>query len=364
MTGYSPAPLHLFLILLLLQFMTGGCGKPSTLQSIPSTESIPRPDPIPPPAPHFVLPTPNQALLQPGAEDEYFVGTVGRSWPSGTFGCVRSEGWQMHEGLDIRSVQRDSRGEPTDPIFATADGTVMYVNDKPGLSTYGIYVILRHEIQGWVIYSLYAHLASVREGLHADLHVQAGDVIGIMGRTANTSQGISRERAHLHFELVLMLNERFVDWHQKSFPGQRNDHGRWNGRNFVAIDPAEVLLQQHRDPATFDLGAIIRRQTMLCRVLVRQTSFSWLQRHPQLIEPNPATASEGIAAYELHLNYNGLPFRIIPRAASELSGRGRFQLIEVNEAEYQSNPCRRLVRRRGAWELAPAGELRLDLLTH
>jgi hypothetical protein len=163
---------------------------------------------------------------------------------------------------------------------------------------------------------------------------------------------------------VLMLNDRFVDWHQKTYPGQRNDHGPWNGRNFVGIDPAEVLLQQHQNPATFDLGAIIRRQTALCRVLVRVTGFPWLERYPQLIEPNPATDHEDVAAYELHINYNGLPFRVIPRTSSEITGRARFQLIDVNEAESKGNPCRRLVQRRGAWELAPAGELRLNLLTH
>ena len=50
----------------------------------------------------FQLPTPNRALFEPGSEADYFTPTVGRTWPSGTFGCVRSEGWQMHEGLDIK----------------------------------------------------------------------------------------------------------------------------------------------------------------------------------------------------------------------------------------------------------------------
>ena len=82
----------------------------------------------------FQLPTANRAVLQPGAEDKAFVGTVGHEWPSGTFGCVRTDGNQMHEGLDIRALQRDARGEPLDPIRATADGTVAYVSRKPSLS--------------------------------------------------------------------------------------------------------------------------------------------------------------------------------------------------------------------------------------
>jgi peptidoglycan LD-endopeptidase LytH len=269
----------------------------------------------------------------------------------------------MHEGLDIRSVQRDQRGEPTDPIYATADGTVAYINANPALSNYGIYIVLRHRVQGWNLFSLYAHLSSVREGLHPGQPVNAGDTIGIMGRTANTRDTISRERAHLHFEILLMLNEQFTAWHQKTYPGQRNDHGVWNGRNFVGLDPAEILLRQHHDPAGFDLSRLIREQTLLCRVFARVPPFPWLNLYPQVIESNPVADREGIAGYEIHLNYNGLPFRIIPRAASEASGRAQFQLLEVNEAEAQANPCRRLVHRRGSWQLAPAGELRLQLLT-
>ena len=50
----------------------------------------------------FKVPTANQAIFERGAEEKFFVGTVGKPWMSGTFGCVRTEGWQMHEGLDIR----------------------------------------------------------------------------------------------------------------------------------------------------------------------------------------------------------------------------------------------------------------------
>ena len=88
-----------------------------------------------------------------------------KPWTTGTFGCVRSDGWQMHEGLDIRSLQHDKRGEPTDPVMATADGTVVYFNTRPSLSNYGNYLVIRHVIEGLEIYSLYAHLSAIRPGL-------------------------------------------------------------------------------------------------------------------------------------------------------------------------------------------------------
>src|SRR5437870_716725 len=76
------------------------------------------------------LPTANRALFDPKGEERFFVGTAGKPWTTGTFGCVRSEGRQMHEGLDIKCLRRDSRGEPTDPVMASADGTVVYLSRK------------------------------------------------------------------------------------------------------------------------------------------------------------------------------------------------------------------------------------------
>ena len=43
----------------------------------------------------FQLPTANRALFEKGGEERFFVGTTGKPWPSGTFGCVRTEGWQL-----------------------------------------------------------------------------------------------------------------------------------------------------------------------------------------------------------------------------------------------------------------------------
>ena len=173
----------------------------------------------------FLLPTANHALFEKGGEERFFVGTVGKPWTSGCFGCVRSSGGQMHEGLDIRCLQRDQRGEPTDPVMATADGTVAYINRRPSLSNFGNYIILRHHIGGVEIYSNYAHLREVRPDLAPGQAIHAGETIATMGRTANTREGISKERAHVHFELNLLINDRFPAWYKKTYPKQRNDHG-------------------------------------------------------------------------------------------------------------------------------------------
>ena len=310
----------------------------------------------------FQFPTANHALYEPGRELQFFTPTAPeKPWTSGSFGCVRSDGWQMHEGLDILHQHTDRRGEATDPVLATADGTVVYVSTKPALSNYGKYIVIRHLVEGLEIYSLYAHLSEIQPGVAAGKSVKAGEVLAILGRTSNTGERISQARAHCHFELNLFVNERFATWFHQNFPGERNDHGIWNGQNLNGLDPREILLGE-RD-GKFSLLNFVRSQTGLCRVQVRATGFPYLKRYAPLVLPNPRATREGVAGYEVALNYNGVAFALLPRAAAELKGGGKFQLLSVNETEYRAHPCRKLVTQRGGrWELTSLGLRELELL--
>lgn len=314
----------------------------------------------------FQLPTANRAIYDAdGGGDKFFVPTVGKTWKSGCFGCVRSEGWQMHEGLDIRCLQRDKRNEPTDPVIATAAGTVAYINRKPSLSNYGNYLILRHEIDGIEVYSTYAHLKEIRSDLKSGEPVKSGETLGIMGRTANTREGISKERAHVHFEINLFVSERFPAWYKKNYPNQRNDHGQWNGQNLLGIDPRAIFLEQQEQGAKFNLAKLIQDQPELFRVFIRETNFPWLTRYAPLVRPNPAATKAGVVGYEISFNFVGIPIALTPKSDAEVKGKARLQLLSVNEAEYQKSPCRKLVaKRNGKWELARNGNNLIELLTY
>ena len=313
----------------------------------------------------FHLPTANQALFEPGGEERFFAPTPGKAWTSGTFGCVRSDGHQMHEGLDIRSVRQDRRGEPVDPVMASLDGTVVYTSRSPGLSNYGKYVILRHSVEGLEVFTLYAHLSEIRNGLGAGAPVRAGEVIATMGRTSNTRSRIGKERAHVHFEINLFVNDHFSDWYRSADPGQRNDHGNWNGRNLLGVDPRLILLQERAEGTNFSLVRFIAKRTELCRVLVREKSFPWVRRYQALVARNPVAEREGVAGYEISLDLNGLPFHLIPRSLSEIHQGSRFQLLSVNAAEQERNPCRHLVTRHsGGWLLSEHAIKDLELLAY
>lgn len=312
----------------------------------------------------FQFPTANHALFVPGQELKFFAPTTpDRSWTSGGFGCVRDDSQRMHEGLDILHLQTDRHGEPSDPVMAAADGTVVYFSTHPGLSNYGNYLVIRHVVEGLEIYSLYAHLKAIRPGLQPGATVRAGEVVATMGRTSSV-EAIGKWRAHLHFELNVLVNDRFATWFHTASPGQRNDHGEWNGQNLNGLDPRQILLEEKTQGPRFRLLNFLRSQTELCRVLVRATNFPYLRRYPQLVLANPVAQREGVAGYEIALNYNGVAFALMPRAASELKSRARFQLLSVNEAEERANPCRHLVVKRGGrWQLGNEGLRELELLT-
>ena len=63
-----------------------------------------------------------------------------------------------------------------------------------------------------------------------------------------TGAGIDRERAHVHFEVCMMLSRNFEGWHQANFPRHPNRHGIYNGTNLAGTDPAALLLAAQRNP--------------------------------------------------------------------------------------------------------------------
>jgi murein DD-endopeptidase MepM/ murein hydrolase activator NlpD len=218
-------------------------------------------------------------------------------------------------------------------------------------------------VEGLEIYSVYAHLSAISPDLKVGDPVKGGQVIATMGRTSS-AETIGKWRAHVHFELNVLVNDNFAAWFKKNST-ERNDHGEWNGQNLLGLDPRPILLGEKPGAKKFSLLDFVRSQTELCRVLVRDTKFPYLKRYAAFILRNPVAEKEGIAGYELALNYNGVPFALLPRAASEIKGSGKFQLISVNEAEQRANPCRHLVIKRGThWQLTDAGQRQLDMLTY
>ena len=314
------------------------------------------------------LPTANDALLRPGGDADFFQPTVEGTVESGMFGCVRVNGHRFHEGIDIKCLQRDRRGEPTDPVHAVADGEVAFINTRPGLSNYGRYVVLQHRWDDVQVSSLYAHLSEVTRGLVVGQPVKKGQVIGVLGHSANTREGIPRDRAHLHFEINFLLNPNFYLWYPKHDP-DAPPFGNFNGKNLIGLDPA-AFLRAYATNRKLNFAQYVSQQPVAFTALVGARPWPWLTLHPEQVQSATGTP----VAYEISMTYWGMPVAVWPRTAGEIGESQRRVLqhglpvvMRVNEAELARGTCQELLkrsRRGGGWMLSEQGREWFELLTY
>ena len=315
------------------------------------------------------LPTANDALLH-GRDADFYQPTAEGSVESATFGCVRRAGARFHEGIDIKCLQRDRRGEPIDPVRAVADGEVAFINARPGLSNFGRYIVLHHRWDGVEVHTLYAHLNAIADGLAINQPVRKGQAIGTLGHSANTREGIPRERAHLHFQVNLLLNPHFDALYRRREP-KAPPFGGFNGQNLFGLDPAAFLRAFTTDPNR-NFAEYVARQSVAFSVLVGARPFPWLTLHPEQIQPTVAARTSSVVAYEVGATAWGMPVAVWPRGANEISDaqrrllqRGQPVLARINEPELASFGCRRLLdRNRHGWQLTDKGRSWTELLVY
>ena len=275
------------------------------------------------------LPTDNTALLRGESEAFYqviernFKGVISRPWQGGQYGFVRDPRelrgsvvyTRFHEGMDIRPVRRDARGEPLDEVRAIGEGKVVHVSRQSGSSNYGRYVVVEHRWGGCPYYSLYAHLNSI--AVEVGDPVRVGGKLGVMGHTGT---GINRERAHVHVELNLLLSSEFESWHASHFPSDANRHGIYNGINLAGLDLSRLLVGL-RQNSSLTIPAFLAKEEVFYKVLVPASShFELGRRYPWMMEGSP---DEKPAGWEVSFTRSGLPVRIRPGSravsAAELS---------------------------------------------
>src|SRR2546430_12277323 len=153
----------------------------------------------------LVLPTDNDALFSGDGPAFYqyvernYKGAKSTPWEGGQYGFVRDPTdtaggivyTRFHEGVDIRPLHRDPRGEPLDDVRAIADGKVVHTNLVPGYSNYGNYIVIEHVWDGSPYYSLYGHLIEI--AVNVGQRVNRGDRIARMGYSG---EGLNQARAH------------------------------------------------------------------------------------------------------------------------------------------------------------------------
>jgi len=294
------------------------------------------------PAADLVWPTPNPAVAAGGTYADFVQPTESGLIESGMFGCVRTNRQQFHEGLDLKAVQRDKRGEATDPVFAMWPGTVRYANTQPGASNYGRYVIVEHVDEGLSYISLYAHLLMVAPETTPGALVAAGQPLGIMGRSAGNAP-IPRERAHVHVETGFWLSAGFQHWYDAQKFGTPNSHGVFNGKNLVGFDFLDYV-ERRRAGEVRGVRDYVTRLPVAATVIVRSASVpDFVTRYPALVTGDRAAGE--VAAWQIDFTWFGLPFawKALGPDDPETQKAGGREIVFADSALLERYPCQKLV---------------------
>jgi murein DD-endopeptidase MepM/ murein hydrolase activator NlpD len=266
----------------------------------------------------LVLPTDNDALFHgdgPGFYqyvDRNYKGVKSTPWEGGQYGFVRdpmqtADGLvytRFHEGIDIRCIHRNARGEPIDEVHAIAGGRVVYVNPVAGHSNYGKYIVIEHRWDGSPYYSLYAHLSAIDAQIGQS--VRRGDQIAVMGHTGT---GIDRARAHVHLELNLMVNRHFQKWYDHYYKTEPNYHGIYNGINLQGMDIARLYQELRKEPSLTIPQFLEQEETFYKVTLARSRHFDLPKLYPWMMHGH---ADEKTVSWEVSFTRSGLPLKIEP----------------------------------------------------
>jgi hypothetical protein len=185
--------------------------------------------------------------------------------------------------------------------------------------------------------------------------VKQGEKLAIMGHTGS---GINRERAHVHVELNLLLNDHFEQWHDMSFKNELNRHGIYNGLNLAGLDIARLFLALRRDSA-LTLPAFLAREETFYKVIVPNSpSFQLPTRYPWMIERAP---NEKPTAWAISFTRSGLPLRLTPSGKAVSGAELSYVRPSPIDARYLSRG--NVAGRGGNARLTDSGKALMRLFT-
>ncbi|PWM28182.1 MAG: M23 family peptidase [Verrucomicrobia bacterium] len=292
-------------------------------------------------------PTESKEFANGAPYAEFIQPTASGAPESGLFGDVRNGGYKFHEGIDIKSVRRDRKGEPLDDILCAMDGVVKCVNRIGGNSGYGRYIVVSHPQLDVEVYTLYAHLAEIDAAAVPGAAVKSGQRLGKMGRSAN--YGIGKQQAHLHFEIGLRISDSFETWYRSKRYKERNFFGNYNGMNLTGFDPLEFFQKAAAGKISNGIAKHISDMptAFVARVYTKKTP-DFAKMYPALCD-----MSGHSGAWDIHMTWFGLIKKMErPKEISKSWREGDVEIIKVNPAEL-NRKCRKMLIKNRKGEYKP-----------
>ncbi|MBK0380333.1 peptidoglycan DD-metalloendopeptidase family protein [Mucilaginibacter segetis] len=109
---------------------------------------------------------------------------------------------RLHLGVDIW-------GDANVPVYAPLNGMVHSFADNDHFGDYGPTIILKHDLEGLTLYSLYGHLSrGSLSSLSKGQTIKANQQIATFGNAAENGSW----PPHLHFQLMLDIGDAYGDY--------------------------------------------------------------------------------------------------------------------------------------------------------
>jgi len=181
--------MKILILFLLMSLVIGGCSTGSVLPSAPEDNLI---------STETETSIPVEKVIkdeQKLTESEFILpiaeyGERLRYKAFGEFIQDRFKGYHVGDDIEYDDEIREV------PVIAIADGIIAYSGVVEG---YGGLVIIKHNINGKILHSMYGHIDLSSTSLKVADNVSKGDFIGNLG--ADRSKDTDGERKHLHFAL-------------------------------------------------------------------------------------------------------------------------------------------------------------------
>ncbi len=109
---------------------------------------------------------------------------------------------RLHLGVDIW-------GDAGTPVYAPLAGTIHSYKDNAHFGDYGPTIILQHDLDGLIFYSLYGHLSRGNlKGIAIGQQINSGQPIANLGEAYENGSW----PPHLHFQLILDMQDNKGDY--------------------------------------------------------------------------------------------------------------------------------------------------------
>ena len=126
------------------------------------------------------------------------------------------------------------------------------------------------------------------------------------------------------------------------------------------MDAAQILKLNSK--GKFSLEEYLKSMPVLCNVTVFQGGIDWVDRYPELID-DTNMGRETAVAWDLDLNFSGIPIRMVPRYGKVESFGAKYRIRHVDGSVRDNYPCSGLVFRKGQkWVFTSKGQRLMDLL--